>query len=386
MTDHSSGNQINMLMKKSISLLALAMLASCVSEDKAIVVNTGLDTVFSLPVQLRDIAAVNAEDLTLDVRVNEQLVELPRTGTAPDLWSGIVNVPANRTSIVNVSWSQTYATRDVIYDLTLAEQQKVITVNSEPKSVEFLLGGYNTNNHDQDDDGLSNLAEIEQSRSPVDRVDAYIGPDGAYPTGLAHPFSSECGTQLPSAVRIQYAGASTDSDPPEDLTAWWCATLVPEQTDAAGNIIPVESIKIIVNVLDDIFPITDSAIGRKYDDDSIEIFIDGNNSKGTNYDGTDDYQLIFLADGDNSAPLVKGPGVVTNLLSDMQLTTSGYKLTVYLPRAEVGIQNGQPFGINVEVNDDDDGGARDAKYSWIGKKDFDRSWIQPRAFGTSQIP
>lgn len=375
-----------MLMKNCISLLAVVFLASCGSDEEVIVVNSGTNTIFALPVALRGIAAVNAEDLTLDIRVNEQLIEIPRSGTDPGLWSGTVNVPANRTSIVNVSWSQTYATRDRTYELTLAEQQKVIIVSSEPKSVDFLLGGYNTNNHDEDDDGLSNLAEIEQGRSPVDGVDAYIGPDGAFPTGLPHPFSSECGTQLPSAVRIQYAGDPTVVDPPNDLTAWWCATYVTEQTDAAGNTVPLESIKIIVNVLDDIFPITDSAIGRKYDDDSIEIFIDGNNSKGNNYDGTNDYQLIFLADGDNSSPLVKGPGPVTNLLSDMQLTSTGYKLTVYIPRAEVGIQHGQPFGINVEVNDDDDGGFRDAKYSWIGKPDFDRSWIQPRAFGTSQIP
>lgn len=370
----------------SVSVVAALLLTACGGEDEVIVLNSGTDTVFSLPAQLRDVAAVNSEDLILEVRVNEQPVQIPKTGSDPDVWSGVVNVPAGQTSQVSVSWSQLYTTNSQSYDLTLAQQQKVIAVGTEAQSVDFRIGGYNTISHDQDDDGLSNLAEINESRSPLDRVDAYMEETGTFPTGLPQPFSSECGTRLPVGVRVQYAGDAADVIEPENLSAWWCALYVEQQTDAAGNTTPIEGLQIIVNVVDDIFPITDSAIGRKYDDDSIEIFIDGNNSKGTNYDGTDDYQFVFLADGDNSVPLAKGPGTPANLTSDIQLTASGYKLTVFIPRVEVGIQHGQPFGINVEVNDDDDGGLRDSKHTWIGKNGLDRSWTQPRAFGTSQIP
>ncbi len=370
----------------SVSVVAALLLTSCGGEDEVIVLNSDTDSVFALPAVLREVAAVSSEDLILEIRVNEQPVQIPKTGSDPDVWSGAVNVPAGRTSIVNVSWSQLYTTSSQSYDLTLAQQQKVIEVGTGPQSVDFRVGGYNTDSHDQDDDGLSNLAEINESRSPLDRVDAYMGETGTFPTGLPQPFSSECGTRLPIGVRVQYAGDPVDVIEPGNFSAWWCALYVEQQTDAAGNTTPIEGIQVIVNVVDDIFPITDSPIGRKYDDDSIEIFIDGNNSKGANYDGTDDYQFVFLADGDNSVPLAKGPGTPVNLTSDVELTASGYKLTVFIPRVEVGIQHGQPFGINVEVNDDDDGGLRDSKHTWIGRRGLDRSWTQPRAFGTSQIP
>lgn len=373
-----------------IGMAALSiLLVSCDADDDIIALNTGSDTVFSMPVVLREIAALNAEDLTLEVTVNEQPVRIAKTGSNPDLWSGQVNVPAARLSSVTVSWSQIYTTSQQTYELTLAQQQKPIVVGTEDTTVSFNPGGYNTENHDQDDDGRSNLKEVEQNRSPVHRVDAFINETGAYPTGLPQPFSSECGTKLPIGVRVQYAGDPTVVDTAGDLSSWWCARFLETQTDDAGNTIPLEGIEITVDVDDDIFPITDSAVGRKYDDDSVEIFIDGNNSRGTNYDGQDDYQFVFLADGDNSLPQAKGPGSTAGpagLVSSVELNATGYRLTVFIPRVAVGIQHGQPFGINVEVNDDDDGGLRDSKYTWIGQQDLDLSWTQPESFGTSQIP
>lgn len=64
----------------------------------------------------------------------------------------------------------------------------------------------------------------------------------------------------------------------------------------------------------------------------------------------------------------------------------GYKLVATIPVAAVGITANSPFGINVEVNDDDDGGNRDYKYSWIGTENVDAAFLNPGAFGTSQIP
>jgi hypothetical protein len=320
------------------------------------------------------------------VEVNSQPVSVPKTGAEPDIWSAVVNVPANRTSIVDVNWSAPYTTRDNTWDLTLAQQQKIVSVGAEPEAVYFRLGSYNTDNYDLDEDGFSNLTELEQGRSPVDRVDGYINDTGMYPTGKTHLPSAECGTQFPIATQVQFSATEPGPVTDVDLKCWWCARYVSAEFDALGNEVSPEAIEIIVNVIDDVSPLVDSAASRRYDDDSVEIFIDGNNSKGSNYDGWDDYQFIFLSDGNNNAPLEKGRASPAGLTSSVLTTANGYKLTVFIPREEVGIQHGQPFGINVEVNDDDDGGGRDAKLTWIGLEDVDRSWILPRAFGTSQIP
>ncbi len=365
----------------------MASLLACDSgETTKVSVNSGVESVFPLPLVLRDTAAIDPDSLTLTVEVNSRPVQVPKTGSDPDVWSAVVNVPAEQTSIVNVSWSQFYETRNNTLDLRLAQQQKVVSVGSQAQEVSFLLGGYNIDNFDQDEDGFSNLSEIEQGRSPADRVDGYIDDTGIYPTGIPHPASSECGTRMPIATQVQFP--VTDSTPlsGEDLTAWWCAKFKPELLDDVGNVVTPEGIEIIVNVIDDVTPLADSAASRRYDDDSVEIFIDGNNSKGANYDGWDDFQFIFLADGNNDSPLEKGRLQPPGLTSTVDTTANGYKLTVFLPQQEVSIQHGQPFGINVEVNDDDDGGARDAKLTWIGLEGVDRSWILPRAFGTSQIP
>jgi len=208
---------------------------------------------------------------------------------------------------------------------------------------------------------------------------------GLYPTGTIQPPSGRCGTEMPIATQVQFpADDQVQSD--ESLKAWWCAKLLPEQLDAFGQVIRPEGIEVTVVVEDDVAGLTDSGPARRYDDDSVEIFIDGNNSKGNNYDGQDDYQFIFLADGDNTNPRVKGPAMPPSLTSNVVPANFGYVLDVFIPCEEVGIENGQPFGINVEVNDDDDGDGRDAKFSWVAKEGVDQSWVLPRKFGTSQIP
>ena len=366
--------------------LTTVLFAGCDAHEPLVPVNNGAVSEFPLPQVLRSVRGLSTDDLTLEVEVNSQFVNVPRTGVEPDIWSTVVNVPANRSSIVTLDWSVPYVARNNTWELTLAQQQKIVFVGAEPESVYFQLGSYHTDNYDLDEDGFSNLVELEEGRSPVDRVDGYINDTGMYPTGESHLPSTECGTRFPIATQVAFSAAEPGAVTDVDLESWWCARYAGAEFDALGSEVSPEAIEIIVNVIDDVSPLVDSAASRRYDDDSVEIFIDGNNSKGSNYDGWDDYQFIFLSDGNNDAPLEKGRSTPAGLESSVMVTANGYQLTVLLPRKEVGIQHGQPFGINVEVNDDDDGGGRDAKLAWIGLEGVDRSWILPRAFGTSQIP
>ncbi len=358
-----------------LSITGLALLAGCGGADGTVQQNTG-QTTFTTPVVLRNIAALDSSDLTLEVTVNEQGTTLSES--APGLWTGTVNVPANSTSSVAVAWGQNYGTFGYI---PLARQQKSVSLGDGPGTVVFDAG-YDTA-FDFDNDGLSNLVEIEEGRSPVSFLDMTIDVAGTFPTGLPLENSSLCGSKVPIAVLVTTPG--TDEPVANDNDSWWCAVYVPGQQDLLGVTTQAESIVVTVNVTDDIL-FVDSPPGQEYRDDSVELFIDGDNSKRSSYDGANDFHFRFLPEGAGQVFLTRGPYLPANLVASVVYFTGGYTLTVTIPIQEVGIQNGQPFGLNVEVNDDDDGGDRDAKYSWVAVEGRDISWRNPSAFGTSQVP
>jgi glucose/arabinose dehydrogenase len=122
-----------------------------------------------------------------------------------------------------------------------------------------------------------------------------------------------------------------------------------------------------------------------YDDDIVEIMIDGDHSRGGSYDGDNDFELGFRWDdpaiiaGVNSAPVP--PGAQFSMVG----TGEGYVLEVRLPLAEIDVQpvDGYTFGLDIHVNDDDDGGPRDAKFTWFGVQD--NAWQAPVYFSDATL-
>ena len=66
-------------------------------------------------------------------------------------------------------------------------------------------------------------------------------------------------------------------------------------------------------------------------------------------------------------------------------TDRGYRMEIKLPWSTVGTKPsaGAKIGLDVHVNDDDDGGDRDSKLAWWGKED--NAWQTPSAFGTADL-
>ena len=122
-----------------------------------------------------------------------------------------------------------------------------------------------------------------------------------------------------------------------------------------------------------------------YQDDVVEIYLDGDNSRGGSYDGVNDYELGFrwndpvIVRGANSAPVPAGAQF------SMVATADGYRLEVALPVSQVGMNpvNGYAFGLDVHVIDDDDGGDRDGKLAWTATSD--NSWQFPDVFGPATL-
>lgn len=117
-----------------------------------------------------------------------------------------------------------------------------------------------------------------------------------------------------------------------------------------------------------------------YNDDEVEVYIDIGNDKASSY-GTNDFQYTFRW---NDATLVRETHgrSVTGIVRATTNTTTGYVTEISIPWSTL---TGSPavnqlVGFDVMVNDDDDGGARDAKISWSAATDD--AWTNPSVMGT----
>jgi len=136
----------------------------------------------------------------------------------------------------------------------------------------------------------------------------------------------------------------------------------------------------LVDVTDDASSTDSSA---QYNDDSVEVFVDADNSKGDSYDGSNDFQFSFPRGGGS----IEGqhPQSVEDVEWAQTETDSGYRVEIALPWSVLTVSPsaGHAMGLDVHVNDDDDGGSRDGKLAWYGEEDV--AWNDPSAFATVQL-
>jgi hypothetical protein len=115
-------------------------------------------------------------------------------------------------------------------------------------------------------------------------------------------------------------------------------------------------------------------------DDSIEFFIDGNNSRGRKFDKKNDYHFIFIR-GSNKVIFGKenprNKGIEIPL--EWEKKYDGYEMRAVISWKELGItpKVTKKLGMDVIINDDDDGGDRDARIGWNTRK----SHPVPKDFG-----
>ncbi len=119
-----------------------------------------------------------------------------------------------------------------------------------------------------------------------------------------------------------------------------------------------------------------------YDDDAVELFIDGDNSKGSAYDGVNDFQLGFRYNdgvinvGGNSVNRTAG------ITFAIQNVAGGYNLEAKIPWSTIGVtpQVGSQLGFEIAVDDDDNGGARDAQVAAFSSTTT--AYANPSVFGS----
>ena len=64
-------------------------------------------------------------------------------------------------------------------------------------------------------------------------------------------------------------------------------------------------------------------------------------------------------------------------------THSIYEISVSL--SSLGLSPEERFGLDVQINNDDDGGDRDSKWAWFAPSYQDNSWNNPSLFGTAVL-
>ncbi|MDB4222733.1 CBM9 family sugar-binding protein [Granulosicoccus sp.] len=136
-----------------------------------------------------------------------------------------------------------------------------------------------------------------------------------------------------------------------------------------------------------------------YEDDSVDIYWDGNNSKGASYDGVDDFHVIVglldendranrstaddarIQTGDRSAPLdleaIQYAVCLCN--GDQQI----YEFRLDLTAMRIPVDS--TFGFELNINNDADGGARDAKWTWFNDTGIDDTWRFPLRMGNVRL-
>jgi hypothetical protein len=113
-----------------------------------------------------------------------------------------------------------------------------------------------------------------------------------------------------------------------------------------------------------------------HEDDSVEIYIDGDHNHGTTYDS---YDRQFVKGWFDSA-LVEQHGKTTGVLHGWSPIPGGYSIELAIPWSNLGITptEGMTLGFSVGYNDDDNGGGRDGQTIWWGTAN---NWLDTSALG-----
>jgi len=134
-------------------------------------------------------------------------------------------------------------------------------------------------------------------------------------------------------------------------------------------------------------------VGVWWQNDAIEVYIDGGNEKAIAYD-ENDIQLGMVVDGKQTGGVNTAPAVQ---IADLEAagfkfatskTNNGWYLEAKIPLKPFGISvtEGKIIGFNVHYNDDDDGGdTREHKLNWSKNDNNDNSYVNPQKFAELQF-
>jgi hypothetical protein len=156
----------------------------------------------------------------------------------------------------------------------------------------------------------------------------------------------------------------------------------PSDTSSALSIAWDGSHLYVAAVMTDDILIADSA--SIWDDDSLEVAIDG--ARDGRCCGPDDHQFTIALDGrfaDFGAVIAASSSAVRFAAA---VQGSSYRIEMAIPMislTSLPVVSGTVMGINLGLNDDDDGGRRDKRLVWVGNSTLDFANLGSLVFVTA---
>lgn len=419
-SDSSTSPMTRPLLLACLSLICV-MLTACSEPTQ----NTGTTGTTSgrLAMSEPDILSRRAYDTNNtrpQVIVNGTVSVQMNRGTAGQ-WTGTINVAANSTHTLQITWIETYKNTE----LPLAKATREVTVGGQ--AAEVTINPDWDTSMDYDGDGYSNLAERNAGSDPLDAASTPL-TNGQ--TGVDVRISRIDPAGAPVIDGLGVAYASNDFR----LSGEWSEAT---QRDVNDTDLLINNLMIdlgadqrndepshhwaamhdgtwlyIVVIVDDIGLNYADSLGV-WHDDNLEIYIDGDNSKHASYGIDEDDRHIQLglmlrpSNRPNNSSLPNPriePGVNSAELPDdsaiefavglgtgpASLRGSANRQDVYEIRIDLaayGIEIDSPFGFELQLDDDDDGVDRDAKWGWYHQaredENIDQTWQNPALMGTA---
>ena len=151
-----------------------------------------------------------------------------------------------------------------------------------------------------------------------------------------------------------------------------------------------EDLYVLVDVKDDALTNDSGGGDNKWNDDSVEIYVDGDNSKGTSASADPDaHQYTFRWNDEEleePSAIHHGAPSLVGVEYAAVTTDDGYLLEVKLPWTSImgaPPTPGQEIGFDVWINDDDDGGDRDSQVSWYSTDG--NGWQDPSVWAVAVL-
>ena len=152
-----------------------------------------------------------------------------------------------------------------------------------------------------------------------------------------------------------------------------------------------EFLYVAVKIKDDAKVVDENTGGDVWQDDSVELYVDGGNEKAGSYDAND-AQITIGRDnvgGDVDNPMMGGSGPRDNTKAAVVETGDGWALEAAVFLADFGVvpSEGVVIGYNIQLNDDDDRNGRDHKLAWssVELASGEGSWNNPQMFAELQF-
>ena len=382
-------NRFSSTRKTLIAVSSTLMLAACSGDDTVVMLDATPEVSIDLPDILTNSGVQDLGQLRPTIRLSNGANVSMTRGTGNN-WRGEINVTAGRTYTATVVWVENYQGQS----LPLAELVQQIEVANDGTANVISTSEYRTD-IDSDSDGVSNLQERRDGSDPLED-----GAQGEVVPGSVDVIVPRIAAE--NAPKINGRDVTTDEQ--GTLTGQGAAAV---QFDSSGAPLYIDNLMIdrpgnadeggrlrrwaamhdgtylyVMVLVDDEDKRYRDSGSQLTQDDSLEVFIDGDNSKLNEYDDNDFHRILPVSlpndvtqpafSGDvagpssSSSPLeldfVTGPGTGPAGLRTPRFKQDIYEIQIEL--ASAGIDVDAPFGFELQVNDDDDGGGRDTKWGW----------------------